>query len=100
MTRRHLSLLFATGLALSVLPHSVAGAQTPPAKKPAAPAPAKKAASALSADEIAERVQGFYDRTATFKAGFKQLYFIKVYGKKVESQGSVIFEKPGKMGWR
>ena len=46
------------------------------------------------------RVQAFYDKTQTFKAGFKQRYVVKAYDKTKDSAGSVIFEKPGKMSWR
>jgi len=69
----------------------------PPAPKPAAPA---APATALSADEIVSRVQAFYDKTTTFRAGFKQRYIVKAYDKTRDSAGSVIFEKPGKMSWR
>lgn len=67
----------------------------------AKPAEAPKAADAKapSADEIAKRVQTFYDTTKTFKADFKQEYTIKVQNVKKSSSGKVIFEKPGKMSW-
>jgi outer membrane lipoprotein carrier protein len=67
----------------------------------AAYAQAKGAKSAEpSANDVADRVQGFYDKTKTFKAGFEQLYTVKAYDKKKKSNGHVIFEKPGKMSWR
>jgi outer membrane lipoprotein carrier protein len=69
--------------------------KAPPAAKPAAPA-----ASGLSAEEIADRVQQFYDKTKTFRAGFRQVYKATAYNKVKESTGSVVFEKPGKMSWR
>jgi len=53
-----------------------------------------------SASEIAKRVQAFYNKSRTFKAGFKQRYWIKAYNKIKNSKGQVIFEKPGKMSWR
>lgn len=62
--------------------------------------PAPSAAHQLSADEIAGRVQGFYDHTKTFKAGFKQRYTMPAYNRTKDSTGSVIFQKPGKMSWR
>jgi outer membrane lipoprotein carrier protein len=52
-----------------------------------------------TAEEVAGRVQKFYDGTKTFRANFKQVYFIKVQNKKKESKGKVIFEKPGKMSF-
>jgi len=70
------------------------------AKKPAAAPAAPPSAPGLTAIQIAERVQTFYDRSKTFKAGFKQHYRVKAYDKSIDSQGSVVFEKPGKMSWR
>ena len=84
-------------LALSLAQASDAGAQPKPAK-PAPAAPAKK--SEPSANEVADSVQKFYDRTKTFKAGFKQRYHVKAYNKRKDSKGSVVFQKPGKMSWR
>jgi outer membrane lipoprotein carrier protein len=75
-----------------------AKAPAPPAKAPAAPA--KAPAGDPSANDVADRVQNFYEKTKTFKAGFDQLYTVKAYDKKKKSNGSVIFEKPGKMSWR
>lgn len=70
------------------------------ADPPADKAAAAKPAPALTADQIAERVQSFYDRSQTFRAGFKQQYRVHAYDKVINSQGSVVFEKPGKMSWR
>jgi outer membrane lipoprotein carrier protein len=80
-------------------------AQEPPAAPAAAQAASPAPASAdglpdLSADVIAERVQGFYDGAKTFQAQFSQRYTIFAYNKKKESQGKVAFVKPGKMSWR
>lgn len=72
----------------------------------AAPAAALVATSATeveaagpTADEVATRVQKFYDSTKTFKATFKQTYTIKVQNVQKISTGKVTFEKPGKMLW-
>jgi outer membrane lipoprotein carrier protein len=65
---------------------------------PAAAEPANAADG--SADEIADRVQGFYDKTQTFKAKFSQRYWIKMRNKTKNAGGTVIFQKPGKMSWR
>ncbi|MBK6516139.1 MAG: outer membrane lipoprotein carrier protein LolA [Polyangiaceae bacterium] len=59
----------------------------------------REAAAAPTAEEVAKNVQKFYDTTKTFRAGFKQVYFIKVQNKKKESKGKVVFEKPGKMSF-
>lgn len=67
----------------------------------AAAAPAQKPApQGLSAGELADRVQAFYDKSKTFKAKFQQRYFVEAYRKTKDSSGSVVFEKPGKMSWR
>jgi outer membrane lipoprotein carrier protein len=83
--------LFCLSLTLAaplVLP-TTSDAQAKPAEK-----------SEPSANQVAESVQKFYDKTKNFKAGFKQRYQVKAYNKRKDSQGSVIFEKPGKMSWR
>jgi outer membrane lipoprotein carrier protein len=56
-------------------------------------------AAAPTAEEIAGRVQKFYDSTTTFRATFKQTYTIKVQNVQKVSTGKVAFEKPGKMSW-
>lgn len=57
-------------------------------------------AAAPTAEEIATRVQKFYDSTKTFRATFKQTYTIKVQNVQKVSTGKVVFEKPGKMSWQ
>jgi outer membrane lipoprotein carrier protein len=59
----------------------------------------RSAEGAPSALEVATRVQRFYDGTKTYRASFKQVYFIKVQNKKKDSKGKVVFEKPGKMSF-
>jgi outer membrane lipoprotein carrier protein len=56
--------------------------------------------SGPSARRIAASVQGFYDKTKVFKAGFKQRYWIKIHNREKLSNGQVIFQKPGMMSWR
>jgi outer membrane lipoprotein carrier protein len=53
-----------------------------------------------SAEQVADRIQQFYDKTKTFQAEFKQRYTIKAYNRTKDSRGKVAFEKPGKMSWR
>src|SRR5262245_9170960 len=102
--------VWALGLGLG-LPGSAALAQNPaaapaPAAPPAAqddaPPPAGSATALpdLTSEQIAERVQSFYDGAKTFQAQFSQRYTIFAYNKKKESQGRVAFVKPGKMSWR
>lgn len=72
----------------------------PKAEAPKTDAPKAEAAkSDPKAEEIAKKVQTFYDSTKTFKADFKQEYTIKVQNVKKSSTGKVVFEKPGKMSW-
>jgi outer membrane lipoprotein carrier protein len=92
----------------SAAPAAAAPEAPPPAANPrsAPPAPDVPAAGAasslpdLSAEQIAERVQSFYDGAKTFQAQFAQHYTIYAYNKKKDSEGHVAFVKPGKMSWR
>jgi outer membrane lipoprotein carrier protein len=59
-----------------------------------------KEAEDISANELADRVQNFYDQSKTFRAKFKQRYFVAAYRKTKDSHGEVVFQKPGKMSWR
>ncbi len=52
-----------------------------------------------TADQIAARVQAFYDQTRTFQATFQQDYTVKAYNRHKQSSGRVVFERPGKMSW-
>lgn len=89
MKLQHVFLSLSLSLALPLSFDGTAVAQGKPAAK-----------SEPSANEVAESVQKFYDKTKNFKAGFKQRYQVKAYNKRKDSAGSVIFEKPGKMSWR
>jgi len=73
----------------------------PAAAVTAAPEPGwGQTAQAPTAQDIAARVQNFYNQTKTFQADFKQDYLIKMHDKKQTSEGHVIFEKPGRMSWK
>ena len=85
---------------LRTLVLSLLVAAAPALARTDAHAQAAPAQSEPSADQIADRVQGFYDKTRTFAADFKQRYWIEVYQREKLSHGRVIFEKPGKMSWR
>ena len=61
---------------------------------------AAPAAPEVSATELADRVQAFYDKSQTFRAEFQQRYYVAAYRKTKDSHGSVVFQKPGKMSWR
>lgn len=101
MNRRNFAALAVVSIALPLVTGASHAEEAKPAgTKPPAAAPAGSPGAGLSADEIVNRVQAFYDKTQTFKAGFKQRYVVKAYDKTKDSAGSVIFEKPGKMSWR
>lgn len=53
---------------------------------------------ALTADEVARRIQDFYDRTTSFQANFTQASRNRLYGDERRT-GRVIFRKPGRMRW-
>ena len=57
-------------------------------------------AAPLTANELADRMQAFYDKTKTFQASFKQRYWVEAYRKTKDSNGLVVFAKPGQMSWR
>jgi outer membrane lipoprotein carrier protein len=107
LSRPRLLSLLTTGItcaalgssALAGTPPAPSAAPAPAPQKPAAPGPST-AAAGLSPEQIADRIQAFYDKTKTFKADFKQVYTAKAYAKTKEGVGSVILEKPGKMSWR
>jgi outer membrane lipoprotein carrier protein len=76
------------------------GAAAPGAALAVLATPSVALAAAPTADEIAVRVQSFYDATKTFRATFKQTYTIKVQNVQKVTTGKVVFEKPGKMSWQ
>ena len=59
-----------------------------------------RAAEPPTADQVASRVQAFYNQTRTFQARFQQDYTVKAFNKRKRSTGQVCFERPGKMSWR
>jgi len=87
MRQRLLTLLFASA---AVFACPAAQLRADPSSTAAAP----------TADQIAAKVQAFYNQTKTFQAAFKQEYYIKMHDKRTTSEGQVAFEKPGKMSWK
>ncbi len=53
----------------------------------------------LTAGQVTERIQKFYESTKDFQAAFQQEYFSKALGRKKRSSGFVYIKKPGKMRW-
>jgi len=53
----------------------------------------------LTAAQVADRIQRFYDSTKDFQAMFKQEYQSKALGSQKESSGFVYIKKPGMMRW-
>ncbi|WP_428268408.1 LolA family protein [Haliangium sp.] len=90
---------------LIMLATFLAGAGEAPAPSPTqaavqasaegATAPAK----ALSANDVVDRVQAFYEGTGQLTALFRQTYTNVTFGKKSVSDGKLWIKKPGKMRW-
>lgn len=53
----------------------------------------------LTAGQVTEKIQKFYEATGDFQAAFQQEYFSRALGKKKRSSGFVYIKKPGKMRW-
>lgn len=60
---------------------------------------AESSVSGVTAQEVAARVQAFYNQTTSVEASFHQTYFHRLYDKYDKSSGTVAFQKPGKMRW-
>ena len=56
-------------------------------------------AQAASVTDIVKKLQARYDSTAGFRADFTQEIESATLGQKVESRGTVLFKKPGRMRW-
>lgn len=52
---------------------------------------------AQDAQEVAARVQAFYDRTETLEAEFEQSYQSRLYPQAQRASGRLVFDKPGRM---
>jgi outer membrane lipoprotein carrier protein len=74
----------------------LAAAPPPPAAPANAGTPASEAAEVKA---LVERVQGFYEKTSDFVAGFEQAYTYKAFKRTQRSTGTVSFKKPGLMRW-
>lgn len=57
------------------------------------------AANTLSADQVVQKIQGFYRDAKQLTAKFRQTYTNNTFGKKSVSDGKVWIKKPGKMRW-
>src|SRR5215813_14752131 len=56
-------------------------------------------AGAAAVADVVKRLQARYDSTAGFRADFTQEVESATLGQKVESRGTVVFKKPGRMRW-
>jgi len=54
---------------------------------------------AASVSDIVAKLQARYDSTSGFHADFSQEVESATLGQKVESRGTVVFKKPGRMRW-
>jgi outer membrane lipoprotein carrier protein len=59
-----------------------------------------EAQQALTAPQVAARIQRFYDQVPVIRMRFYQTYFIKLHNRYERSAGLVTFKKPGKMFWQ
>ena len=57
------------------------------------------AVEATSVPDLVKRLQARYDSTDGFRADFTQEVESATLGQKVESRGTVVFKKPGRMRW-
>lgn len=57
------------------------------------------AAGAPSAEDLAARVQAFYERTRDLEARFDQTYAYAGFGRRQTSSGTLRVKKPGMMRW-
>lgn len=55
--------------------------------------------NAASVSDVVKKLQARYDSTAGFHANFSQAVESATLGQKVESRGTVVFKKPGRMRW-
>jgi outer membrane lipoprotein carrier protein len=56
-------------------------------------------AHAETAEQLANRVQGVYDKVPSYMADFQQESILKATGQSSAAKGKVAFKKPGKMRW-
>jgi outer membrane lipoprotein carrier protein len=64
--------------------------------RPSAPSAAPE--GPLTAQQIVERIQDFYDRTTNFQADFTQVSRSRLTGEE-QRAGRVTFKRPGRMRW-
>jgi outer membrane lipoprotein carrier protein len=88
--------LLITSIGLAMLA-PVTGSAAPGGSAPSSPAAPP---GQINANDLADRIQNFYNKTATFQANFRQRYWIEAYKRTKDSSGNVVFQKPGKMSWR
>src|SRR6185436_15325593 len=62
-------------------------------------APASGGAGCPDPATIVKKLQARYDETKAFKAKFRQEMKVASLGVSDESEGTVVFKKPGKMRW-
>ena len=48
---------------------------------------------------LVDRVQGFYEKTTDFRSHFRQEYAYTAFKRTQVSEGTVLYQKPGKMRW-
>lgn len=88
-------LLFPFALSLLAALPLDAGTNRAPENAP----PIKTTSPAPEVQQLVERVQSFYEKTADFEADFEQVYTYKAFRRVQKSSGKVIYKKPALMRW-
>lgn len=53
----------------------------------------------FSNSKTLDKLQAVYDKTSSFEANFKQTYWNKLFDRTDTSEGTLSYQKPGKMRW-
>ncbi|MES2504935.1 MAG: outer membrane lipoprotein carrier protein LolA [Myxococcota bacterium] len=53
----------------------------------------------LAGPSVLDKLQAVYDKTSSFEADFKQTYWNKLFDRTDKSEGTLAYQKPGKMRW-
>ena len=88
-----------SGFSVARLALALAVALTPAVLTPTAAHADATAEQAAKTAEVVNKVQGFYEKTSSFKSPFTQEFTATLHNKKTSSKGTVTFAKPGKMSW-
>jgi len=100
MNRRSFAAFTVFGLARQLVARSSRAEELEKSEALAAKSDPGTQGSGLDTDELVARMEAFYAKVTTFKASFKQGNNFLPNDRKTTFDGSVLFERPGKMSWR